>query len=90
MIRPALNFVEKFDFGLPLYILSASTDFDKSLYLWRYGRIWYVILSCFRQIQKVALVCYYKTYITTFANTHNPLFFTNSDISTYATLKNSI
>jgi hypothetical protein len=25
-----------------------------------------------------------------FLSTHNPLFFTNSDISTYVTLKNSI
>jgi hypothetical protein len=28
--------------------------------LWHYGKSWYVIFSCFRQIQKVTLVCCYK------------------------------
>jgi hypothetical protein len=57
--------------------------------LWHYGRSWYVILSCFWQIQKVTLVCYYKITQLMFSSTHNPLLFTNSDISTYATLSTS-
>jgi 2-iminoacetate synthase ThiH len=32
MIRPVLNFVEKFDFNLLLYSLSALSDFVESLY----------------------------------------------------------